>query len=167
MSFPSPGDIPNPGIQSRSPALQADSLPSEPPDKSLNNLYFKKPFKSRWFRDCFTKSNWVLVMRHACMRGRALPIGYGSKSPPRLFAFAASSWFEIQEVISLVKESGCWGKGVDYGPINRTEYIFPANAWHSPQVPTARLQLLGNHVLPDFPFLSVSIKCDGPISLQA
>ena len=86
---------------------------------------------------------------------------------PRLFAFAASSWFEIQEVISLVKESGCWGKGVDYGPINRTEYVFPADAWHSPQVPTARLQLLGNHVLPDFPFLSLSIKCNGPISLQA
>ena len=25
--FPSPGDLPNPGIKSRSPALQADSLP--------------------------------------------------------------------------------------------------------------------------------------------
>ena len=28
---PSPGDRPNPGIEPRSPALQADSLPSEPP----------------------------------------------------------------------------------------------------------------------------------------
>ena len=28
--FPSPGDLPNPGIKPRSPALQADSLPSEP-----------------------------------------------------------------------------------------------------------------------------------------
>ena len=27
--FPSPGDIPNPGIEPRSPALQTDSLPSE------------------------------------------------------------------------------------------------------------------------------------------
>ena len=26
-----PGDLPNPGIEPRSPALQADSLPSEPP----------------------------------------------------------------------------------------------------------------------------------------
>ena len=32
-SFPSPGDLPDPGIKSRSPALQADSLPSEPPGK--------------------------------------------------------------------------------------------------------------------------------------
>ena len=32
-SFPSLGDLPNPGTEPRSPALQADSLPSEPPRK--------------------------------------------------------------------------------------------------------------------------------------
>ena len=31
--FPSPGDLPNPGIKLRSPALQVDSLLSEPPGK--------------------------------------------------------------------------------------------------------------------------------------
>ena len=31
--FPSPGDLPNPGIKPGSLALQADSLPSEPPGK--------------------------------------------------------------------------------------------------------------------------------------
>ena len=30
LSFPSPGDLPNPGIEPRSPALQADALISEP-----------------------------------------------------------------------------------------------------------------------------------------
>ena len=30
LLFPSPGDLPDPGIEPRSPALQADSLPSEP-----------------------------------------------------------------------------------------------------------------------------------------
>ena len=29
LPFPSPGDLPNPGIKPRYPALQADSLPSE------------------------------------------------------------------------------------------------------------------------------------------
>ena len=29
LSFPSPGDLPNPGIEPRSLALQADSLPAE------------------------------------------------------------------------------------------------------------------------------------------
>ena len=33
LSFPSPGDLPNPGIEPRSPTLQADALPSEPPRK--------------------------------------------------------------------------------------------------------------------------------------
>ena len=33
--FPSPGDLPNPGIEPRSPALQADSLSAEPQGKSI------------------------------------------------------------------------------------------------------------------------------------
>ena len=34
--FPSPGDLPNPGIELRSPALQADSLPAEPQGNPKN-----------------------------------------------------------------------------------------------------------------------------------
>ena len=33
LSFLSPGDFPDPGIEPSSPALQADALPSEPPGK--------------------------------------------------------------------------------------------------------------------------------------
>ena len=33
LSFPSPGDLSNPGIEPRSPAFQADALTSEPPGK--------------------------------------------------------------------------------------------------------------------------------------
>ena len=33
---PPPGNLPNPGIESRSPALQADSLHSDPPGKPMN-----------------------------------------------------------------------------------------------------------------------------------
>ena len=32
LPFPSPGDLPNPGIEPQSPALQADFLLSEPPN---------------------------------------------------------------------------------------------------------------------------------------
>ena len=35
LPFPSPGDLPNPGIKPKSPALQADSLPPELPGKLL------------------------------------------------------------------------------------------------------------------------------------
>ena len=36
VAFPSPGDLPNPGIKPRSPSLQADSLPAEPQGKPKN-----------------------------------------------------------------------------------------------------------------------------------
>ena len=35
LLFPSPGDLPDPGIEPRSPSLQTGALPSEPPGKSL------------------------------------------------------------------------------------------------------------------------------------
>ena len=33
LPCPPPGDLPNPGVKPRSPALQEDSLPAEPPGK--------------------------------------------------------------------------------------------------------------------------------------
>jgi len=36
LPFPSPEDLPNPGIESRSPSFQVDSLPSEPTRKPKN-----------------------------------------------------------------------------------------------------------------------------------
>ena len=38
LPFPSPRDLPNPGIEPGSPVLQADSLPSELPEKPLESL---------------------------------------------------------------------------------------------------------------------------------
>ena len=40
--FPSPRDLPNPGLRPKSPALLADSLPFEPPEKPVFiTMYFK------------------------------------------------------------------------------------------------------------------------------
>ena len=47
LPFPSPGYLPNPGIESRSPALEADTLPSETPRKSLNVAYSTKPLLTK------------------------------------------------------------------------------------------------------------------------
>ena len=33
LPYPSPGDLPDPGIEPRSPTWEADALPSEPPGK--------------------------------------------------------------------------------------------------------------------------------------
>ena len=38
LTFLSPGDLPDPGIKSGSPALQADSLPYEPEGKPYGSL---------------------------------------------------------------------------------------------------------------------------------
>ena len=35
LPFPSPGDLSKPGIKPRSPTLQVDSLPAEPPEKPM------------------------------------------------------------------------------------------------------------------------------------
>ena len=54
LPFHSPGDLPNPGIKARHPALQADSLLSEPPGKprkpqiSVYLLTIKKLCLSCW-----------------------------------------------------------------------------------------------------------------------
>ena len=42
LSFPSPGDLPDPGIEPKSPALQADFLPTEPPgNRNRNGVHNK------------------------------------------------------------------------------------------------------------------------------
>jgi len=42
--FPFPGDLPNPGIEPRSPSLQEDSLPAEPQGKAKYTV--NQPFKA-------------------------------------------------------------------------------------------------------------------------
>ena len=41
LPFPSPGDLPDPGIEPGSPALRADALPSEPPGKSEKLTFYE------------------------------------------------------------------------------------------------------------------------------
>ena len=39
LPCPTPGDLPNPGIEPRSTALQAEALTSEPPGKPQKSIY--------------------------------------------------------------------------------------------------------------------------------
>ena len=48
LPFPSPGDLPHPEIEPGSPALQADSLPSEPPGMPQINKYLQKYIQNRF-----------------------------------------------------------------------------------------------------------------------
>ena len=42
LPFPSPGDLPGPGIEPGSPAFQADALTSKPPEKPKNKQKYKQ-----------------------------------------------------------------------------------------------------------------------------
>ena len=47
LPFPSPGDLPDPGIEPRSPALQADALISEPPGKPCKDYDYSLKWSNR------------------------------------------------------------------------------------------------------------------------
>ena len=60
--FPSPGDLPNPRIEPGSPALQADSLPPEPPGKPVvlpQQRHIYVVFCDRIFSTVFAKFIYV------------------------------------------------------------------------------------------------------------
>ena len=42
--FPFPGDLPNPGIEPKSPTLQADSLPAEQQGMPIHELMVKRRY---------------------------------------------------------------------------------------------------------------------------
>ena len=63
--FPSAGNLPNPGIKPRSPTLQANSLPSEPPgklqhskeraqniEKDSTQRYYSMVFNTKQYKQC-------------------------------------------------------------------------------------------------------------------
>ena len=49
LPCPPPGVLPEPGIEPRSPTLQADSLPAEPPEKQSGLCYFVKVVWTNWY----------------------------------------------------------------------------------------------------------------------
>ena len=59
-SFTSPRALPIPGMEPRSPALQADSLPSEPPGKreGLEMMLYPTPWQDRWERERSRDRRW-------------------------------------------------------------------------------------------------------------
>ena len=59
LPCPPPGDLPDPGIEPRSPALQADSLPSEPAGKPMNTRVGSLSFLQEIFLT--QESNWGLL----------------------------------------------------------------------------------------------------------
>ena len=65
LPSPSPGDLPNPGIKPRSPALQVDSLPAEPKGKPKNTgvdilSLLQRIFPTQESNQGFLHCRWIL-----------------------------------------------------------------------------------------------------------
>ena len=65
LPFPLPADLPNPGIKPGSPALQADSLPSEPPGKQKRS--FLRDTEGLFLNRCL-----VIISQVGCWQGCVL-----------------------------------------------------------------------------------------------
>ena len=56
LPFPSPGDLPAPGIEPKSPAFQADALTSEPPGKPISLKMVQILAKFKQLTELFLKN---------------------------------------------------------------------------------------------------------------
>ena len=65
LPFPSPEDLPSPGIEPRSPALQVNSLPAEPQEKPKNTevgslSLLQQIFPSQESNQSLLHRQWIL-----------------------------------------------------------------------------------------------------------
>ena len=72
LPFPSPGDLPNPGIKPGSPTLQADALTSEPPEKPLKvtSYHLCHIMCHNWHLIMFTMFNGLEVSHRSSLPSR-------------------------------------------------------------------------------------------------
>ena len=84
MPFPSPGDLPDPGIEPGTPALQADCLLCEPPEKSGSGV-------GVWTQFSYNNIQaWKLV--------QGTPSSLHSFSPQRQLLFLVLNLYPLQTV---------------------------------------------------------------------
>ena len=98
--FPSPGDLPDPGIEPGSPALQADSSSSEPQGSPWN-------WKGHL---CHSPTHFFSHLRNICWKPMKLP--WTKPTPTSQEMAQDSNW---ESVISL---SALWRCLPDYDPAN-------------------------------------------------
>ena len=72
LPFPSPVDLPDPGMEPRSLTLYADTLPSEPPENSLFN-------HNSFFKGLISKNDYIL--RYSGLEIQHMNLGETHLSP--------------------------------------------------------------------------------------
>ena len=106
LPFPSPGDLPNPGIKPGSPALQTEALPSEPPGKlsltehSKNSLYLDQSSPQYCYRDLLSHSvsysvKFSLEFRCSLPGGKHLQVSTVQSIPKATAVGSGEEWVWI------------------------------------------------------------------------
>ena len=93
LPCPPPGDLPNPGTKPRSPALQVDSLLSEPPGKAMNTGVGSRSLFSGNFPT--QESNWGLLYCR-CGENNGTPLQYSCLENP---VDGRAWWATVHEVV--------------------------------------------------------------------
>ena len=70
LPFPSPRDLPDPGIEPRSPALQADTLPSELPGITNEINYKQASCVQKMLKDSFRLKGTSASGQCGTLRGK-------------------------------------------------------------------------------------------------
>ena len=105
---PSPGYLPIPGIEPRSPALQADSLPAEPQGKGAGKQNGRVVLLLRLVWLCLQGHGWPpRAGGLTCTIGRACPSRQTWEGQAALSAFAAASLSSAQN--TLTPQWPTWG----------------------------------------------------------
>ena len=91
LPCPPPGDLPNPRVKPRSPALQADSLPDEPPGKPsfLHSVSEFICWHSSLFDRTHTSVQWD-------------PITHGRQKAPRYSSQMLHRWLEALTLMKFL-----------------------------------------------------------------
>ena len=98
LPFPSPGDVPNPGIELGSPAFQADALTSEPP---------RKPNRTAQITDCSPKqplndlNNLAVIPPESKNKHPGLCISQNMRMKNTLASLRLSGWAESSSLEGL------------------------------------------------------------------
>ena len=96
LPFPSPGDLPDPGIKPRSPALQADALPFEPPGKPPNSPLVETEcwdfFSVVLPLTLFADSSPSCSLSSGCTQGYRLTMSHTVYPPPHWRPYPGIDW---------------------------------------------------------------------------
>ena len=142
--FPSPGDLPDPGIKPRSPTFQADSLPSGPPGKPWMQMRFcqidslawalqgRHEAEVLWLLNAGKPAREDLVSRGSCRSyfGNT-KFSVAASFPlkiPWWFLFSTESWPiyspPLAEVMGSSQEARCGANlGLSHGPQGSDHWV--------------------------------------------